>query len=168
SRGMRENCMMPRVDHTILAEFLVMAKQHVYAARDDDAGTPPALPGTRQLEYAQEPLFYRDICVGMGFFAGLETVHSTEQPVWTMSYAGGVWPTNVLQEEIPAMYAFLHEALGRVEASQPFRGPGTYQEGEYLYWNESQGNLPRFTGRETIYRGSLLVYELRYHGGLVR
>jgi hypothetical protein len=160
--------MTSKVDHAVLAEFLVVAKQHTYAARGDEDGVVPLLPGAQQFEYHDGPFLYRDIFVGMGFFAGLETVYHTEQPIWTMSYAGGVWPTNVLTEEIPAIYSFLHEALRLVEASQPFRGPGTYQQSTYLYWNESQGNLTRFTGREAIYHGSLLVYELRYHGGLVR
>jgi len=160
--------MTPKVDHTLVAEFLVRARQHTYAARGDEEGVSPLLPGTRQFEYSEEPFLYRDVSVGMGYFSGLEVVYHNEQPIWTMSYAGGVWPTNVLTEEIPAIYTFLREALQLVEASQPFRGPGTYQQSEYLYWNECQGNLMRFTGREAIYHGSLLVYELRYHGGLLR
>src|SRR5262249_10130240 len=153
------NAMTPKVDHTLLAEFLVAAKQHAYAARDDDDGVSPLLPGTRQVQYSEGPFLYRDISAGMGFFSGLEMVYHTEQPIWTMSYTGGVWPTNVLTVEIPAIYGFLHEALQRVDSGQPFRGPATYQQSAYLYWNESQGNVTRFTGRESIYHGSLLVYE---------
>src|SRR5262245_33320665 len=137
ARGGWGNAMTPKVDHQLLAEFLVAAKQHTYAAQGDDHGASPMLPGTRQFEYGEGPFRYRDISAGLGFFSGLEMVYHTEQPIWTMSYAGGVWPTNVLTEEIPTIYTFLGEALRLVEAVQPFRGPSTYQQSEYLYWNES-------------------------------
>ena len=56
-----------------LAKFLVDAKRRTYAGLDDDATiATPLLPGSKQLEYRDGDLSYRDIYFGMRFFVGQE------------------------------------------------------------------------------------------------
>jgi hypothetical protein len=63
-----------------LKRFLFAAKQATYAAQGDAASVPPALPDTRQLEYADGDFLYRDIYVGMFRFVGQEIVYLSGRP----------------------------------------------------------------------------------------
>src|SRR5882757_5913039 len=95
-----------------LSEFLVEAKRRTYAGLDDDATiAAPLLPGSKQLEYRERDLCYRDIYFGMSFFVGQETVQAGPQAIWSMSYAGGVSAGITDRAEFLAIYAFLRKAL---------------------------------------------------------
>src|SRR6478609_2614986 len=95
-----------------VSEFLVDAKRKTYAGLDDDATVlAPMLPGSKQLEYRDLDLSYRDIYFGMRFFVGQETVQVGRHVVWSMSYAGGVAATVVDRNEFLSIYAFLRQAL---------------------------------------------------------
>jgi hypothetical protein len=143
-----------------LTHFLIQAKHHTYAGQGDVASVAPLLPGTRQLEYRDGLFFYRDIYVGMAYFVGQEIVYYADQPIWSMSYAGGSVPTASHDIEIDSIYTFLRMALRQVSAEQPYRGPQLLRDGPYLYTNYSQGPLEDFWGHETIAYGRHKVYEL--------
>jgi hypothetical protein len=49
-----------------------------------------------------------------------------------------------------------------------FLGGFSYQSGESWYEDTSKGDLQSFTGKEWITRGGKRVYELDYHGGLIK
>jgi hypothetical protein len=152
-----------------LSEFLVDAKRKTYAGLDDDATvSAPLLPGSRQLEYRDGDLSYRDIYFGMKFFVGQETVQASEGVIWSMSYAGGVAPTVVDRNEFLAIYAFLRQALLAVANDRPFRGPPQFENESFRYVNTSSGDVTEFHGEEQIHRGGIKVYGLRYGGGLLR
>ncbi len=153
--------------HT-LAAFLVEAKRHTYAAQGDDASVPPLLPNTKQLEYRQGNLLYRDIYVGFGYFIGQEMVCQDDTPLWSMGYAGEVIDLEASREEAGRIYGFLQKALGQLTPDRPYRGPTILQEGEFTYTDHSDGNFDSFWGREEITRSGVLVYQLRYHGGTLR
>ena len=150
-----------------LADFLVQAKKHTYASQGDSASVKPVLSGTHQLEYSQGPFLYRDIYVGESTFAGQEMVYESGKPVWTMSYAGYI-PPSVGSKDVEAVVKLLHMALMRVPPLEPFRGPRRIDDGAYSYTNRVRGKLDSFFGDETISRGGVKLYELRYGGGLVR
>ena len=80
------------ISRTAFTTFLVNAKRQTYAAQGDDATVTPLLPGSRQLEYREGVLLYRDIYFGGASFVGQETVYDGPTPVWAMGYAGGVIP----------------------------------------------------------------------------
>jgi len=151
-------------DSDALAAFLLRAKRATYAAQGDDATVTPLLPGSRQLEYREGELFYRDVYVGVAAFAGLETVDHADTPRWAMTYAGGL----VAPADFRAVYAFLRAALQRGDVAAPYRGPARHAEGEWTYTNAWEGDLDRFAGAETIERAGVVVYRLRYAGGRVR
>ena len=72
-------------------EFLIEAKRRSYAGPDEAATmSEPVLSGSKQLEYREGDLSYRDIYFGMSFFVGQETVRAGLPVIWSMTYAGGV------------------------------------------------------------------------------
>jgi Domain of unknown function (DUF5680) len=150
-----------------LAAFLLRAKRATYAAQGDDATVTPLLPGSRQLEYREGDLFYRDVYFGMASFAGLETVHEGNVSRWSMAYAGGVL-AGASQIQMSQVYAFLRSALQRGTVEAPFRGPSRHESFGYEYVNEWRGTLDDFSGSELIRRDGAVVYRLTYAGGGLR
>ncbi|UPK03681.1 DUF5680 domain-containing protein [Bradyrhizobium sp. 170] len=160
---------MSQISLARLSEFLVDAKRKTYAGLDDDATVlAPLLPGSRQLEYRDLDLSYRDIYFGMRFFVGQETVLAGAGVVWSMSYAGGVAPTVVDRNEFLSVYAFLRQALLAIRGDRPFRGPPQFENESFRYVNTSSGDVAEFYGEEQIHRAGIKVYGLRYGGGLLR
>lgn len=160
---------MDPASNSRLAAFLVAAKRRTYAGLDDDATvSSPILRGSKQLEYSESDLSYRDIYFGMAFFVGQETVTASERVIWSMSYAGGVSPDITDRGKFLAIYALLRQALLAIGEDRPFRGPGQFEEGNLRYVNESEGDLSGFGGTERIYLGGIRVYGLRYSGGILR
>ena len=99
---------------------------------------------------------------------GQSTVYHESSPIWAICYAGGVTEPVVAQEELAQVYDFLRAALRRVTPERPYRGPRVLREGPYIYTDESEGDIERFSGEETITRSGKIVYRLRYHGGVLR
>jgi hypothetical protein len=160
---------MDQTSKTRLAAFLVTAKRKTYAGLDDDATVAaPILRGSKQLEYSEQDLHYRDIYFGMSFFAGQETVTANERVIWSMSYAGGVSPDITDRGRFLAIYAFLRQALLGIGEARPFRGPSQFEQGDFRYINTSEGDISEFHGTEQIYHGATRVYDLRYSGGIIR
>jgi hypothetical protein len=163
--GMR----MDRTPTTRLSAFLVEAKRRTYAGLDNDATvSTPLIPGSKQLEYSDRELNYRDLYFGMAFFVGQEVVTANRQAIWSMSYAGGTSPDISDRDKFLAIYAFLRKALLRIGPEQPFRGPSHFEEGDLRYLNTPDGDISKFHGTEQIYLRGTQVYALRYSGGRVR
>ncbi len=148
-----------------LASFLVEAKLATYAAQGDQASVPPVLPGSHQLEYRNDDLFYRDIYFGGDFFVGQETVYHDDKPLWAMCYSGGIHPNIPVQPGL--VYVFLQEALRAVTQERPFRGPANYEREHFSYTASSIGSVSRFFGTEIIMYDGLPVFQLRFAGGLL-
>jgi hypothetical protein len=150
--------------------FLLEARLNTYASAEPATGVPALLPGAQQFEYAQGEWLYRDSYFGSHFFAGQETIYRRAQPAWSMVYAGGVLPAlnpQALDITEAAVYAFLGAALRRITPQRPFRGPRQWQDCAWIYENEVQGALERFSGREMISFQGQQVYELHYSGGML-
>jgi|ERR1700687_50396 len=160
---------MDRTATTRLAAFLVTAKRRTYAGLDDEATVAaPILRGSKQLEYSEHDLSYRDIYFGMSFFVGQETVTANERVIWSMSYAGGVSPDITDRGRFLAIYAFLRQGLLGVGEGRPFRGPSQFEQGDFRYTNTSEGDISEFHGTEQIHHGATRVYDMRYSGGIIR
>jgi hypothetical protein len=148
-------------------QFLCKAKRATYAAVDNSAEVKPVLKGSHQLEFRQGGLLYRDVYYGGDFFAGLETVYFQDNPVWSMSYAGGVIE-GIDPNDTPGIYDFLQAALREVPDNAPYRGPETFKEDDFLYTNRILGNLSRFSGVEMIIFSENPIYQLHYSGGILK
>jgi len=160
---------MNQISPARLSQFLVDAKRKTYAGLDDDATVlAPLLPGSKQLEYRDLDLNYRDIYFGMRFFVGQETVQAGAGIIWSMSYAGGVASTVVDRNEFLSIYAFLRHALLAIRDDRPFRGPPLFENDGFRYVNTSSGDVAEFHGEEEIHHAGIKVYGVRYGGGLLR
>ena len=49
-----------------------------------------------------------------------------------------------------------------------FLGGFEHTTGDFIYSDTSQGEVASFSGREWISRDDVKVYELEYHGGLIK
>jgi hypothetical protein len=160
---------MNQISLARLSEFLVAAKRKTYAGLEDDATVlAPLLPGSKQLEYRDLDLSYRDIYFGTRFFVGLETVQAGADVIWSMSYAGGVAASVVDRNEFVAVYTVLRQALLAIRDDRPFRGPPQFENESFRYLNTSSGDVAEFHGEEQISRAGVKVYGLGYQGGILR
>ena len=146
--------------------FLIAAKQATYAAQGDAASVSPLLPDSRQLEYSEDQLLYRDIYVGMFRFVGQEIVYLSGHAIWSMSYSGGLCP-DIPQSSARPVYAFLRKALSALPVDIPLRGPSTFKEGNMTYICQYFGSLEQFHGLETITEDDTCLYELNFAGGML-
>ena len=153
--------------HAHLSSFLRTAKRATYAAQGDEATVVALLGDSKQLEFLEGALLYRDIYVGMFRFVGQEIVYESSKAAWSMSYAGGLLD-GMNAGAAKSVYAFLREALLHVPDDLPIRGPKMLYQTGFSYQCEVVGNLDRFHGVETIKRGNEAWYELRFSGGAIR
>jgi Domain of unknown function (DUF5680) len=151
-----------------LAAFLARAKRNGGASHADRTAAPPALAGSRRLEYRAGRFTYHDVHFGMARIAGQETVSYDERVIWSMVYAGGVLRGVADEAEIAVTYDCLCQALRMVEVERPFRGPRALGVGTFHYLDESTGDVASFHGTERILRDGATVYRLDYNGGLIR
>ena len=143
--------------------FLLKAKLKTYATRGE--GNERDLEdGTREMTYQEENYLYRDRYYGFNPFVGEEVVWENGKAIWAMNYYGMVTDESVQAGDV---YRFLQEAMQRITAERPFRGPDEYREGDFVYQDTSEGNLSQFSGEETIFFQKKQVYLLTYHGGTV-
>nr|WP_280924731.1 DUF5680 domain-containing protein [Bifidobacterium sp. ESL0745] len=153
-----------------MSSFLVSAKAATYAA-EKPVTFEPAFPGSHEFRFAKDNLHYRDIYYGSLHFAGQEIVEDESRAMWSMVYSGGILsnstnPDNKNRDgNATEIYRFLKLALRKVSSDAPYRGPASFEAGEYRYTNRYIGDISDFSGEETIYAGSLPVYHLHYSGG---
>ena len=115
---------MESVSTAHLSAFLVEAKRRTYAGLDDDATVAAQIfPGSKQLEYREGDLSYRDIYFGMTYFVGQEVVQAGERVIWSMSYAGGVLSDITDRGEVLAVCVPAQGAVGHWCGSAVSRTP---------------------------------------------
>jgi len=153
-------------DQNDLAQFLVKSKIATYASGSDEFTVTPALIDSHQLEYTEGKWLYRDIYYGGLHFIGMEIVFRGEQPIWGMSYDGGILPESS-QDQTDGMPDFLKAALREVPIEAPYRGPESFQEGRFRYQNQIFGDISDFHGTENITLHGQAIYRLHYSGGII-
>ena len=144
-----------------LRDFIVKAKRNTYAS-----GTKSKVldDGFEELTYQEGNLLYRDRWKGSNPFGGEEILIQKGKVVWLMNFYGNVFSTKVDSEKV---YEFLRKAMSHVNIERPFRGPSHFEEGEFEYFDESEGTIDRFKGAEKILYKGKEIYRLEYHGGRI-
>ena len=145
-----------------IISFLVEAKKSTYANFSAGKVEPSRLASV-DLAYESGDFKYLDTFVGGANFSGSEVVYHKNAPVWSMNYIG-----RSLSEERQQTIGFLTKVLAQVNLEMPYRGPAFYQDGKFVYVNSVNGEFNWFQGSEKIYYEDEQVYELVYHGGIVR
>jgi hypothetical protein len=147
-----------------LRAFIVKAKAATYVGRG--AKSPSSRPASHDLEFRDGPFHYLDSYFGGSDFLGQEVVYHEGQPVWAMNYYGRILgPTMMTAAEAGHI---IQESLARMYKEGRFLGGFEHAVGRDTYTDTSEGDVSSFTGTEWITRDSVRVYELVYHGGLIR
>jgi hypothetical protein len=147
-----------------LHAFIVRAKAATYVG--SGAKSPSCRPMSHDLKFDDGTWSYLDSYFGGTDFIGEEAVWFDGRPVWTMNYYGYILKPELIT---PAQAGQMIKAsLSRMYTENRFLGGFRHGEGEFTYFDTSEGDFCRFTGREWIERGGVKAYELVYHGGLVK
>lgn len=147
-----------------LSEFIVKAKVNTYANSGAE-GELLGNDGSKELIFREEPWLYRDRYFGTHTFVGEEVISKDGKAAWVMNYYGQTLSDTIDPRKL---YDFLQVALRQVTSDRPYRGPEEFTQNDLRYQNQSRGSVESFSGTETIQYQNTKVYELSYHGGLVR
>jgi hypothetical protein len=142
-----------------VADFLIRAKRATYAGKGAEVAASRL--GSHDLRYEEGNFSYYDTYLGGTAFAGEEALWDEGTPFWAMNYVGRVVGEGFSGD-------FLKECMALVPADRPFRGPPVHQNGDLLYHCQVEGDFGWFTGQEAIYLRGALVYECRFHGGMLQ
>lgn len=152
------------MENKVLTDLLVNAKAHSYAVINEIPKTVMNDGGT-ELTYTEDQFLYRDRYYGGEPFIGEEVVIHNNIVIWGMNLRGKVLePATMPVEDI---YSFLREALKKMPADAPFRGPACFESNNLKYSSKVSGSVEQFIGVEKIFLGGKLIYEGFYHGGYV-
>jgi hypothetical protein len=155
------------VDHLPLEEFeafIVAAKRCTYVG--DGTPASPLRPGSHDLERAQGEFAYHDCYFGGTDFVGEEVVYWRKRPVWAENYFGHVLEPDLISAERAGQV--IKSSLTKMYAEGRFLGGFQATDGDCAYHDTSTGDTTWFQGREWIELAGRTVYELYYHGGLIR
>jgi hypothetical protein len=155
---------MSKVPVERLSAFIVKAKAATYAG--GGARSPSCRSGSHDLEFHEGAFSYLDSYFGGTDFIGQEVVYYDEEPAWAMNYYGRILePAMITAAEAGRI---IQESLSKMYEEGRFLGGFEHDTGNGVYVDTSEGGVASFTGREWITRGGVKVYELIYHGGLVK
>jgi hypothetical protein len=147
-----------------LEAFIIKAKAATYAG--NGKRVQPTRPGSIDLSYEEGDLTYRDSYFGGGDFIGEEVVWHRGEPIWAMNYYGYI----LVPEELSAEESgkVIKESLAALYSEGRFLSGFKHQTTLGLYIDTNEGDVSNFHGMEWTERGGRRLYELRYHGGLIR
>jgi hypothetical protein len=155
---------MSKVSVERLNAFIVKAKAATYVG--GGARSPSCRPGSHDLEFHEGAFSYIDSYFGGTDFIGQEVVYYDDEPVWAMNYYGRILePATITAAEAGRI---IQESLSKMYEEGRFLGGFEHDTENGIYVDTSEGDVASFTGREWITRGGVKVYELIYHGGLVK
>ncbi|MHB1684696.1 MAG: DUF5680 domain-containing protein [Bacilli bacterium] len=147
-----------------LESFVVMAKSHTYVG-----GAKKLLPyrlGSTDIQFSDSDWVYHDSYVGESNFSGQEVVYFQYNPVWSMNYFGYILnPHQITSEQAGQV---IIASLSKMYSEGRFLGSFEHTEGQFKYIDRNEGSVVRFQGRESIKSNNESVYELLYHGGVLR
>jgi hypothetical protein len=148
-----------------LRTFLVNAKKNTYAISNKNA--IPERKDFDELEYSENDFNYRDSYYGFFRAPGQEIVRLKDEPIWSMSYNGGMLTNFQDINFAKKIFLFLKKALSLVEEKNPYRGPEKLEEDDFIYINKVAGSLEDFKGEEKIFYKGEEVFCQKYFGGLI-
>lgn len=147
-----------------LNAFVVRAKATTYVGRG--ARCLSYRPGSHDLQVHEGPFSYLDSYFGGTDFIGQEVVYYHGEPVWAMNYYGRILaPSRIAAPETGQI---IQTSLSRMYEEGRFLGGFEHATPNGTYIDTSEGDVTSFTGREWIEQDGIRVYELVYHGGLIK
>jgi hypothetical protein len=149
---------------TQLQSFIVQAKRATYVGSGQKLLS--YRQGSHDLQFFDGDWAYHDSYLGESDFIGQEAVYFQGKVVWAMNYFGRI--LNPAQITSAQAGALIKASLTQMYAEGRFLGGFEHTQGELTYVDTSDGDYTFFTGREWIHRRAEVVYELVYHGGLIK
>lgn len=147
-----------------LNDFIVRAKAATYIGSGLECIS--CRSGSHDLEFREGNYRYLDSYFGAANFIGEEVVYYEEMPVWAMNYYGCILvPERITAQETGEI---LKKSLSLLYKENRFLGGWEYSDGRDKYQDANNGDLTSFIGKEWIERERIKVYELIYHGGLIK
>ena len=147
-----------------LQDFIVLAKAATYVGGGDKSLS--RRPGSHDLEFHEGAFAYLDSYFGGADFIGQEAVYFEGRPVWAMNYYGRILePALIAATEAGQI---IQKSLSALYQQGRFLGGFEHTTDKGIYTDTNEGDVTSFTGREWIARGDVKVYDLVYHGGLIK
>jgi hypothetical protein len=144
--------------------FIVRAKAATYVG--SGRKLLPYRLGSHDLQYMEGDWVYHDSYLGENDFIGEEAVYFRGKVVWAMNYFGRILrPDRITSAQAGQV---IQQSLSQMYEEGRFLGGFEYPVDEYIYIDTNTGDMTFFTGREFITRDNEVVYELVYHGGIVK
>ncbi len=152
------------MDNQALYDFIVRAKAATYVG--SGAPVPACRPGSHDLKFEEEDWAYLDSYFGGRDFIGEEVVYYQGKPAWAMNYYGSILRADLIT---PAQAGEVIKAsLSRMYSEGRFLGSFEYRHEGFIYFDTNEGSVTSLRGREFISIRGETVYELFYHGGLIK
>jgi hypothetical protein len=127
-----------------LHSFIVRAKAATYVG--GGANIPACRPSSQDLQFVDGDWSYLDSYFGGTDFIGEETIWHVGKPVWCLNYYGYILKPELIT---PAQAGQMIKAsLSRMSTENRFLGGSRHSEGDFTYFDISEGEFSRFTGRE--------------------
>ena len=104
--------------------------------------------------------------MGLTDFCGQEHVCFKGEAVWSQAYYGFLTKPDLFDGR--KTVEVLRAALGSMYGQGRFLGGFEFQHQQCTYRDSNTGNYENFQGEEEIALEGIVVYRLRYFGGLVR
>jgi hypothetical protein len=151
-------------DLNALHAFIIRAKSASYVGSGQHL--LPYRLGAQDLQFFDGDWAYHDSYVGNSDFMGEEIVYYQRQVVWGMNYFGYILqPDRITSAQAGHV---IKASLTQMYQSGRFLGGFEQTVDEYRYVDTSAGDFQLFHGKEWIEREGQIVYELLYHGGVVK
>jgi hypothetical protein len=152
-----------------LDDFIVQAKAATYVGQGDKSLA--YRPGSHDLQFHQGAFAYLDSYFGGTDFLGQEVVYFEGRPVWVMNYYGRVLEPELISAAEAGQ--IIQESLSKMYQEGRFLGGFQHSTLNSTYTDTNEGDVSSFRGYEWITRNGIAcegvkVYELFYHGGLVK
>jgi hypothetical protein len=147
-----------------LNTFIVRAKAATYVG--DGKKTKSCRSGSHDLEFQDDSFSYLDSYFGGTDFIGGEVVYFKDVPIWAMNYYGKIIEPNLISAAETGK--IIKESLSKMYQEGRFLGGFEHSSGDSVYTDTSEGGIESFSGKEWIARNGIIVYELVYHGGMIK
>jgi hypothetical protein len=149
---------------TELLNFILRAKQASYVG--DGKMLLPYRLGSHDLQFMDGEWAYHDSYVGESDFLGEELVYYRGEVIWGMNYFGRILQPDKISSAQAG--AIIKKSLSKMYQSGRFLGGFKHTVEKYNYTDTNDGDPDFFTGKEWIDIEGEIVYELVYHGGLIK
>ena len=147
-----------------LEAFIVKAKAVTYVGGGEKSES--CRPKSHDLQFQGGDFAYLDSYFGGADFIGEEVVYYKGEPVWAMNYYGRILEPEMISAAEAGQ--IIQQSLSKMYEEGRFLGGFVHDTGNGVYYDTSEGDVASLTGREWIVRHGVVVYELAYHGGLIK